>query len=452
MSYRIKRTVHVTDDYKAETDNQWFSHGRSHTPMHIPREVSSVSSHNPWYNNSTDSIPHRPISPIEENPKIRSDGAQLDTDKSKRNVFQPPRVLVPMEDLEGVRSDEDDDEFEEDVVQDFFPSYSPYPVPPQSMGQDENSPQLLKHDTPGANSVSADAQFLSDDKLLLSGSPNRRWVRETGAKQGWDLKHESRDLASPAPLSPDMLHPNDASLPRLVDLKEVPTQRGTLPNESELGRHPSTGIETGVQVNSIDDKESVKKKKKRKQRTQRQSFRVALRSAGRAVMRVPPEHRASKCHTVPIACVRASNGEDEVIFTVRDGSSLKKNKGSRCSSPCRDVAPVRENLTLFQCANCYLAADPVDPYGPVLLRRLYSRKDKANERCSPFRQRDKDGSPVLCQVWDVQYEGEGVVGLRSIAHPKYWLSRDPTANTLGLVSEGDRTKRSKFRILCLTVE
>lgn len=110
---------------------------------------------------------------------------------------------------------------------------------------------------------------------------------------------------------------------------------------------------------------------------------------------------------------------DTIVFTVRDASELSI-----------DEQP--ENAVVFESAKRFLASADVN--SPVLMCSW--------DQCCP------DGKAPLC-VWDAQYAAEGVVSLRSMAHPNYWLAREPVAKTLLLVPEEKRGQWSEFRVLCL---
>ena len=108
-----------------------------------------------------------------------------------------------------------------------------------------------------------------------------------------------------------------------------------------------------------------------------------------------------------------------LVFTARDASKA-----------CADDE--FENAVVFECKARFLAPNGIDSEPPIIML----------ENCNPQKE-------VHHLVWDVRYDADGTVCLRSMAKPNYWLERDPTGYALHLVPTERRSKWGKFRVLCV---
>ena len=213
---------------------------------------------------------------------------------------------------------------------------------------------------------------------------------------------------------------------------------------------------------------------------------VALRPrGGRGVIRAP-EGRAldGTAGPLPLTITAGDYACDEVVFAVRCGASVAQRE--------KAGSVVRGNPTLFQFGKTHFLSAGLDPADPVVLRRMPKISTTGVSLCPPTvtsplsdhtppplgattpcsKQRrspslnpltfdlemlpkddpaadDESVCSVLSRVWDVRYEGRGTVGLRSAAHPNYWLARDPVTNTLRLLPEEARTDHSRSKLYSL---
>ena len=347
----------------------------------------------------------------------------------------------------------------------------------------------------------------------------------------------------------------DISLPRSLPdsnrWSDMLVPRSSVPPPLEM---PDTAT---IQCNQDGSTENPRQRSRSKKKKEEASYHIVLRARGKGVLKIPGDVNIQSimntADPLPLTVAGPCDPDgEEVVFTSRDGISLGGYRSINSSERKEFFEEDGYNPTLFQFGNHFLAADPVDPRAPVLLRVLpisaksrsrsagvsarYSGKcvarnpsvasqpspsktlsvagngennhldasfnslldiskslghsgspmvvPRRSRSMTDFFKRNYTGAAtsippegadvnplisqlrltdapndefsqqiddycVLSRVWDVRYEGQGTVRLRSVAHPNYWLAQDPITNTLRLLPTEAKSEKSLFNLYCL---